>query len=329
MSSPKTPTTCYIGDTNASETWGPKRKKSAQKHNYFNSALLKQFDSPKVKNQIFQVKDKRVASAKKLKNHLFDDPYMYFQAKERFIVAASGPQYETKLSSEEYKTLQRDQPVALGCIQFFLQLFSKKRNDIQFIVFSSLQLLSEKIEKIKKQNVIGIIQELNQFSLLIINFRSKVISHIDLTMKYPTDQMLVNVVKFLTEHNKRYNTNLSLQEWSHTKMSYPHLQYGNACDSGIYIIRFIQDLITHNSIVKKEFDVDEFRLSLSHYVLQKSACMTDFCLICGQKEDKTKNPIVHWLECERCKRWCHNACLSSTIFDKAFHCILCSFSDEN
>lgn len=144
-------------------------------------------------------------------------------------------------------------------------------------------------------------------------------------MEYPTDQILDNVVKFFAQHNKQHSTDFPLQGWSHTRMDYPHLQYGNINDSGIYIIRFLQDLVVQNFISKKDFDVDQVRLSISHYILHKSACMLNLCLICGQKEDQNvENPLVIWLECEKCKRWCHNLCLKTTVFNIAFTCILCS-----
>lgn len=178
IQTPTTPTTptssCYIGDRNATESWGPKRKKSEKQHNYFHSNLLREFDSPKVTNQIFQVKDKRVTISTKLKNHLFDDPDKYLNTNEHFIVAASSLAKDACiLSNYDYKTLKRDQPVALGCIQFLLQLFSKKRKDIQFIIFETSELISEKLARIQKDNILGIIYESAQYSLLIINLKKK------------------------------------------------------------------------------------------------------------------------------------------------------------
>ncbi len=175
QSTPTTPTSsCYIGDPNATESWGPKRKKSEKKHNYFHSNLLRKFDSPKVMNQIFEVKNKRVTTLTKLKNHLFDDPDIYFNTNEPFIVAASSlSRNGSILKNHDFNSLQRDQPVTFECVQSIVELFSKKRNDIQFTYFLTLELISEKLTRIQKDNVLGIIQESAQYSLLIINLKKK------------------------------------------------------------------------------------------------------------------------------------------------------------
>lgn len=173
--SPKTPTSsCYIGDPNATESWGPKRKKSEKQHNYFHSNLLREFNSPKVLNKIFDVKDKRVTESTMLKNHLFDDPDKYCNTNGRFIVAASSLAKDgIILSNYDYMTLRRDEQVALGCIQFIVQLLSKRRKDIQFIFFSTSKLISGQLPVIKKNNILGIIYESGQYSLLIVNLKKK------------------------------------------------------------------------------------------------------------------------------------------------------------
>ncbi len=163
---------CYMGDRNATESWGPKRKRSEKRHSYFQSNLMKEFNSPKVMNQLFQVKDKRVSRSLKLKNHLIDGPDKYFNINNRVVVAASSLAKDAViLSNYDYKTLKIDQPIALGCVQFLVELFSKKREDIQIIYFSTPQLISENL--IKKDNVLAIIHESAQYSLLIINMKKK------------------------------------------------------------------------------------------------------------------------------------------------------------
>lgn len=208
-----------------------------------------------------------------------------------------------------------------------MQLFSKKRKDIQFIFFLTSQLIIENLAPIEKDNVLAVIHESEQYSLLIMNMTKKKFSYVDLTKKSPTGAMLNNVTKFLAQHNiiKFYNTNFPVHGWSNEEMEYPDLQYGNMNDSGVYVIRFIQDLILHNFVSKKEFDVEQFRSSLSHYILHNSANMANLCVMCGKPDDANyENPIVEWMECEKCKRWCHNACLHTTVVNIAFTCILCS-----
>lgn len=315
----------FIGDPNATESWGPKRRKAKPKHSYFQFNLLKRLDSPEVIKQIFEVKDNRVINAAKLSNNLIDDPNVYFRPNSAFVVACVD---KFILSNTDYRSLLPNRQITRDCINFYLNVLPKRENrkDTQFIFFDTCELISEnsKVPKIQHDNIILILNQRGVYSLVIINLKKKVTAYIDLKIQYPTSQMQQNVLKFLKKHNETYNTAYELQGWNDIKMKFPTLEYGNDDDSGVYILRFIHDLILHNTISSKEFDVDQHRLTIAHYILNKSAKMTDLCLICGRKDDEdTRNPFVDWMECERCKRWCHKICLQTTNFNVAFTCILC------
>lgn len=73
---------------------------------------------------------------------------------------------------------------------FLVQLFSKKRKDIQFIFFLTSQLIIENLAPIEKDNVLAVIHESEQYSLLIMNMTKKKFSYVDLTKKSPTGAML-------------------------------------------------------------------------------------------------------------------------------------------
>lgn len=80
--------------------------------------------------------------------------------------------------------------------------------------------------------------------------------------------MQQNVLEFFKQHNDSYNTSYELQGWTDVKIKLPTLEYGdNDDDSGVYILRFIHDLILHNTSSSKEFNVDQHRLTISHYIL--------------------------------------------------------------
>lgn len=321
--SPRTPicsSSSYLGDSNAEESWGPKRRRAKPKHSYYQFNLLKNLDTSK----LFETEDNRVSTAANLKNYLIDDPSLYIKPNSKFVVA-SVPNTSYTLSSNDYKSLQPNEKVTRECVDFILQLLTQdqKRKDTQFIFFDSVELTSAPT-KIRRDNVIGILSHLGVYSVLILNLKKKMMAYIDLKLRYPTNQMLNNVLEFLERHNEKYKTSYELQGWNDTIMKYPTLVNGNDDDSGVYILRFIHDLIIRNTISSREFDVNEFRSTLSHYVLNKSGRMIDLCLICGRKEDDDDDPIIDWMKCEKCGRWCHDKCLQTTTFKVAFHCILCT-----
>lgn len=68
-------------------------------------------------SQIFEVKDKRVTTSAKLKNHLIDDADIYFNPDKLIIVAASSLAKDAVIiSNSDYKSLKSDQPVGLECV---------------------------------------------------------------------------------------------------------------------------------------------------------------------------------------------------------------------
>lgn len=182
---------------------------------------------PKVKNKIFNVQDNRVVSAKKLKTiSSMIHTNTFIQMNHSSSLARGG----ITLSNNDYKTLQGNQPLALGCINFLVELLSKKRTDIQFITFSTANLISHNLVNIKKNNIIGVIHEFAQYSLVIINLKKQTTTFIDLTMKLPPDTMLHSFLKLLEQHNTVFKKNIPLEGWTNTKMEYPNLRNGMIVD---------------------------------------------------------------------------------------------------
>ncbi len=123
-----------------------------------------------------------------------------------------------------------------------------------------------------------------------------------------------------------YNTTFDSISWSIHNLKFTNYPV-DSIDTGQYILSIIKHLSEKNVIAAFDSEIVSLRKTLLHFVLHNSVKMTDFCIICGLEDDEQDededNELIPWLECEICKRWSHEKCLKSSVFNKQFACIIC------
>lgn len=185
---------------------------------------------------------------------------------------------------------------------------------------------SRKIVEIQARNFLGIHLLNEHYCLVILNFTKKTFSYVDpYNTQSPNQQKYYeNFLKFIEKHNATYPTNLiPPTEWTVKSYHHPLQDPQNVTDCGVFVLKYIRDLIDQNKIQLNQFDINGFRKYLAHYILQHSLNIQNLCIICGYKDDQETEENVDWTRCDICKRWCHDRCTVSRNKTEIFLCVLC------
>lgn len=104
-------------------------------------------------------------------------------------------------------------------------------------------------------------------------------------------------LKFVNEYNKYIPKTIEIKGWTtgHVK----HINQNDSNNCGVYIIYFFQQIVKGRSLLENE-DPQKYRNYLMRLFLEKSDCMADFCIVCGNT--KYRKPTVY---CKMCSRVAH------------------------
>lgn len=307
-----------IDDPNVQEQWF-KRKKPI--HSYVNKDNLRKVKTSQLSNILTLQKGTKAqkSSLSKLKNCLVDNPDLYLQPGENFVVACSGRKL---LYKDEYSSLHGNQALAKNLINFVFHIFEHEHNKVQFETENVETIIVEKnsnknILKVKKQIFIGTTLQDNKFSLIIVNVNVKQFSYIDpCDSGFDSSACFNNFLQFIQVHNQKYKKNpLPTAEWEHVQMV--HQVDTDSNNSGVIILSYVKQYLSSKKI--DNFDADKFRVELKHTILRKSSKMTSKCVKCGGhiNEDSIK--------CVVCKRCTHRQCITG---ENAYACIVCNTKND-
>lgn len=282
---------------------------------------------------MFSQTDKAEAVSRKLPNNIIDNPSLYMAPRTDFAVAAFQ---KYVLYNGDYNTLSEGRKISNFLMEFIAQILMAERKDIQIETLKSNQLVTKefntaKLVKITATNFMCIHLHNEHFCLIVVNSSKKIFTYIDPYSIVPQNQQALfnNFQNFMQRYNESYPDNpIESEGWCTKNYNHPLQDNRNNTDCGVYVLKFIRDLIDQNKIQTKEFDVAGFRKYLQHYILQHSVNMINRCIVCGyreniQSEDEPNQKDINWTRCDICKRWCHNSCTFRLNKKGIFLCVVC------
>ncbi|XP_048487301.1 uncharacterized protein LOC119692509 isoform X2 [Plutella xylostella] len=262
-------------------------------------------------------------------NGLVRDPSYYITGLERkyyVSVFDKSPDLVKELDKEDFETLSGTKWLSNIAVDHCLAVLNQNNTDKYHILsvnFSS-NLFSNKIdltdEHIQELNTRNMEQSLifpillqNHFTLVHLSNGGKKMTCID-----PKGNEVKYVNKYGNVIKKYFKHAINLKV-----LKPKHIIQSDGHNCGVYVIMFIEKIITKGNLNDKFFTPQGYRSYLQHCILGHSDCIKDICYICGRSVLSLNNNKTTW-KCTLCQRTLHNDCISPDRF-----CMLCAHYKQN